>query len=251
VLTQQAKQTGKRVVVIGITKDVDERLISLASEFYQISVGRINKITNTLVKRDARDTVIIGKVPKNTLLKPMLLDTGAIKILNRLKDKGDHSIFKAISEQLESSGINLLDQRLYLKELLPKKGVITKQKPSKAQWQDIEYAMSLAREVSALGIGQTVVVKDQMPLAVEAVEGTDETIRRGGMLCRGGAVVAKAAKPDQDFRFDVPTIGPDTMDVLAESKAAVLAIESGKAFILSLNETVQKANSAKLCLVVV
>ena len=252
ILTQEAKRMGRQVVIISITRDADERLSSLAPEFYQISVGQVKKIINTLVETDARDLVIIGKVSKSILFKPMHLDTKAIRILSKLKDKSDSSIFEAIAAEIESAGIKLVDQRTYLQKLLPQKGVMTKRKPSKDQWRDIEYGMDLARKIARLGIGQTVVVRDQIPLAIEAIEGTDEAIRRGGKLCsKGGIVVAKAVSQNQDFRFDVPAVGPDTIDTLVESGAAVLAIESEKAFLLDSEETIQKANKAKISLVVV
>lgn len=250
-LVQEAIRTGRQVLVISITKDADERLSSFTPEFYQIGIGQVRKILDTLVSKDAREIIIIGRVSKDLLFRPMHLDTKAIRILSRLKDKSDPSIFEAIAAEMESAGIKLIDQRLYLGRLLPQKGVLTKKCLSKNQWRDVEYGMDLARRVAELGVGQTVVVKDQIPLAVEAIEGTDETIRRGGKLCEIGAVVAKAARPDQDFRFDVPTIGPDTIDVLIESEAAVLAIEFGKVFLLEPEETVHKANKAKLSLVVV
>ena len=195
--------------------------------------------------------IIIGKVSKALLLNPMRLDTRAIKILSKLRNKSDSSIFGAFAEEADSAGIKLLDQRLYLGKLLPQKGVITKRRLSREQERDIEYGMELARKIAELGVGQTVVVKDQMPLAIEAIEGTDEAIRRGGKLCKDGAVVAKAARADHDFRFDVPTVGPDTIDVLIESKAAALAIESERAFLLEPEETIHKADKAKISLVVV
>jgi DUF1009 family protein len=251
ILAQEVKRAGKQVLVISITRDFDERLSSLTPEFYQIGVGRVKKIIDTLVENDAKEMVIIGRVSKDLLFKPTHLDTKAIRILSRLRDKSDSSIFEAIAAEIESAGIKLVDQRSHLGRLLPQKGVITKRKPSRDQWQDIRYGMDLARKVAELGIGQTVVVKGQMPLAVEAIEGTDEAIRRGGNLCEGGAVVAKAARPDQDFRFDVPTVGPDTVDALIESEAAALAIEFGKAFLLEPEETIHKADRANISLVVV
>ena len=251
IMAQEVTRAGKQVLIISITRDADERLKSLTPEFYQISAGQVKKIIDTLQNMDVREIAIIGKVSKDLLFKPMNLDTRAIRILSRLKDRSDSSIFKAVAEEIESAGITLIDQRLYLGRLLPKKGVITKREPSRTQWQDIEYGMDLARKVSELGIGQTVVVKDQMPLAIEAIEGTDEAIRRGGKLCGGGAVVAKAARADHDFRFDVPTVGPDTINVLMESGVASLAIESGRAFILETEETIHKADRAKISLVAV
>ncbi len=251
-LVQGIKRAGRQVLVISVAKDADERLSCLSSpEFYQIGAGQIKKIINTLVGMDAKEVVVAGGISKDVLFKPMHLDTRAIRMLSKLKNKGDPSIFEAIAAEIESSGVKLVDQRFYLSELLPQKDVITKRKPSKDQWWDIEYGMDLARKIAELGVGQTVVVKDQIPLAVEAIEGTDEAIRRGCKLCRSGAVVVKASRPDQDFRFDVPTVGPDTVDVLAESEAAVLAFESGKAFLLESEETVRKANKAKISLVVV
>jgi DUF1009 family protein len=200
---------------------------------------------------EVEEIAIIGGVSKDLLFKPMHLDTKAIRILNRLRNKSDSSIFEAVAEEMESIGIKVIDQRLYLSELLPQKGILTKRKLSADQKRDIEYGMKLARKIAELGVGQTVLVKDQIPLAIEAIEGTDEAIRRGGKLCKAGAVVAKAVSAEHDFRFDVPTIGPDTIDVLIESKAAVLAVESEKAFLLKPEDTIQKANKAKISLVVV
>ncbi len=251
ILTQEAKRAGRQVLVIGITKDVDERLSSLAWEFHQISVGQFKKLLDTLTNMNVQELVIIGKVSKDLLFKPMRLDTKAIKILSKLRNKSDSSIFEAVAEEMESTGAELMDQRFYLDKLLPQKGVITKRKLSGSQKRDVEYGMELAKKIAQLDVGQTVVVKDQIPLAIEAMEGTDETIRRGGRLCKSGAVVAKAARTDQDFRFDVPTIGPDTIDILIESKAAVLAVESQRAFLLEAEQTIRKANKAKISLVVV
>jgi DUF1009 family protein len=253
VLAQEAKYAGKQVLVISITKSVDEQLVSLSHpEFYQIGPGQVKKILNTLLKMDAQEVVIIGRVSRDILFKPLHLDIKAIKILSKLKNKNDTSIFKGIADEMESVGLNLIDQRLYLSKLLPQKGILTKREPTKSEWKDIEYGMDLARKIAQLGIGQTVIVKGQAPLAIEAVEGTDEAIRRGGKLSyKHGAVATKASSPDHDFRFDVPTIGPDTIDVIAESGLSVLAIELGKAFLLESEETIRKADKNRISLVVI
>ena len=250
ILAREAQRKGKEVLVIAITKETDERLRSLTSEFYQFGAGQLRKIINTITEMDVQEVAVIGKVSKSLLFKPTRLDSRAIMILAKLRDKSDSSIFGAFAAEIESAGPKLVDQRSYLSALLPQKGIITKHRPSKAQTRDIEYGMGLARKIAELDIGQTVVVKDQMPLAIEAMEGTDEAIRRGGRLCGGGAVVAKAARPNHDFRFDVPTVGPDTIDVLVESKAAALGIEFGNAFLLEADQTIQKADEAKISLVV-
>lgn len=251
ILAQEIKKLGKEIVCIGITKDPEENLKSLVSEFHHISIGRVKKIIKTLKESNVSETVIIGKVSKRLLFKPMQFDTSAIRILSKLKNKSDLSLFKAIADEFESNELNLIDQRTYLGCLLPSKGVLTKREPSKSEWQDIEYGMSMAKEIAKLGIGQTVVVKEQAVIAVEAIDGTDETIRRAGKLCDGGFVVTKASTPNQDFRFDVPTIGPDTIDVLIDSKASVIAIEYGKSFLIEPELSIQKANEAKIIIAVV
>jgi DUF1009 family protein len=251
ILAQEIQNAGKQAIIISVSKDADESLKSLTPDFHQLGVGQVKKIINTFLDFNVKELAIIGKVSKDTLFNPLHFDTKAIKIVSKLKDKSDSSLFSAIADEIESSGIKIIDQRQYLGKLLPEKDVLTKNKPSKSQLHDIEYGMELAKKVSELGIGQTVVVKDQIILAVEAIEGTDEAIRRGAKLCKGGAVIAKASKSDQDFRFDVPTIGPNTIDVLMESKASVLAIEYGKAFLLEREFTIHKADEAKISLIVI
>lgn len=251
ILAQEIKKSGKEIVCIAVTKDPEEKLKDLVDEFYLISVGRVKKIIKTLSNSNASEIIIIGKVSKNLLFKPMHFDASAIRIISKLKNKSDLSLFKAIADEFESNGLNLIDQRVYLGCLLPPRGVLTKHEPSKSQWQDIEYGMSLAREIAKLGIGQTIIVREQTVLAVEAIEGTDETIRRAGKLCDGGFVVTKASIPDQDFRFDVPTIGPNTIDALIESKASVIAVEYEKSFLLEPDISIQKANEAKIAIIVV
>ena len=152
VLAQEAKRAGRQVLVISVTKDTNERLSSLTPEFYQIGAGQVKKVIDTFIKNDVREIVVIGKVSKNLLFKPMHLDTKAIKILTKLKNRSDSSIFKAIAAEIESAGIRLIDQRFYLGKLLPQKGVITKRKPSKNQWRSIEYGMELARKLAELDI---------------------------------------------------------------------------------------------------
>lgn len=251
IMTEQVKKSGRQVVVISITNDADESLKDIASEFHQIGVGQVKKIINTLLNADVNEISIIGKISKNVLFNPYRFDTKAIKILSKIKDKSDSSLFSAIADEIESSGIKLIDQRLYLSNLLPKKGILTTIKPSKAQLEDVEYGMDLARKSAELGIGQTVIVKNGIVIAVEAIEGTDSAIKRAGSLCNGGMVVAKSARQNQDFRFDVPTVGPKTIDALIEANASVLAIEYQKAFLIEPELTIQKANDAKIAIVVV
>lgn len=251
ILAEEIKRLGNDLVIIGLSKDIEQELRALSPQFYLINVGQIRKIIETLSKNNVDGVIIIGKIPKSVIFRPFGFDSRALKILSRLKDKSDPSIFKAIAGEFESAGLKLLDQRTYLGKLLPSKGILTKRHPSEIEATDIEYGITIAREIARLGIGQAVAVKDRTIVAVEGIEGTDEMILRSGILCSEGITIVKTAKPDQDFRFDVPTVGPNTIDALIRSKAKTLAIECGKVFVVDLETTVSKADQAKISIAVV
>ena len=252
-LASEARQYDRQPVVICVANDYSPNLPQVASEFYQFHVGQLKKIIKTLRDAAIQELVLIGKVHKDVLLKPIWLDSLSRKILVKIRNerKSDHSILTVLVEELESMGFIVMDQRCFLSSLLFKAGVFTKRKPSKSEWQDIYYGIDLARKVAGLDIGQTVVVKNQMPLAIEAIDGTDETIRRGGQLGGGGVVVAKAASVDHDFRFDVPTIGPSTLEVMKQSSATVLALDAERTFLLHSENVIKEADEHEISIVAV
>ena len=155
----------------------------------------------------------------------------------------------AIVKELEDEGIEVMDQTLLIKPLLPPPGVLTKRKPTEAELADMEFGFEMAKAIGGLDIGQTVVVKNRAVMAVEAIEGTDACIRRGGQLGRGGVTVAKSAKPKQDMRFDVPSIGPDTIDSMIEAGAVALVIEAGCTLVVDREGMVAKADQNKISIV--
>jgi DUF1009 family protein len=163
--------------------------------------------------------------------------------------KKDDSILRAVAEELETEGITVRSSTLYLDDLLASAGVMTRRKPSKDEWKDITFGWHLAKEIGRLDIGQTVVVKDLAVLAVEAIEGTDEAIRRGGSLCREGAVVVKICKPQQDLRFDLPATGIRTISTMREVKAACLAVEAGKTIMMQKEALIAQAEEAGIAIV--
>ena len=165
--------------------------------------------------------------------------------------KKDDSILRAVAAELESEGITVRESTLYLDNLLAPAGVLTRKKPSKDEQKDIEFGWETAKEIGRLDIGQTVVVKNQAVLAVEAIEGTDEAIRRGGRLCGQGAVVVKICKPHQDLRFDLPAVGMQTIDTMREVKASCLAIEAGKTIIFDREAVMEAANQAGITVVAI
>jgi DUF1009 family protein len=163
--------------------------------------------------------------------------------------KKDDTILRGLARELEAEGITVRESTLYLDNILAPAGVLTKKEPSKDDWKDIDFGWQMAKEIGKLDIGQTVVVKDQAILAVEAIEGTDEAIRRGGRLCREGAVVVKTCKPQQDLRFDLPAVGTQTIATMEEVKASCLAVEAGKTIILDRDAVITAANKAKISIV--
>ena len=177
--------------------------------------------------------VFAGKVRKLHLFRNFRPDFTAIKTLAKMPDRKDDTLMNAIANELIKAGIKVLPQTEFAGEMLAGEGLLIGPKPAKASFQDMDFGYVQARGIAALDIGQTIVVQDGAVLAVEAIEGTDEAIARGGAMGNGKAVVVKVAKPVQDLRFDVPAIGPDTLEIMHTSGCKVLAIEAGKTLILS------------------
>lgn len=248
-LAQSASEQGRMPIVIQITQPASEHLESIASETYSFGIGQVQKITRTLLDSGVRELAIIGKIDTGILFRPFLVDPTAVKILARNRNKGTRAIVAAVIEHFESKGISVVKQHQFLSRLMPKEGVLTKRQPTQTQWADVKYGMQLARQVADLGIGQTVVVKNMMAVAIEAIEGTDEAIKRGGMLGGKGVVVAKAAATDHDFRVDVPTIGDQTLKTLQAVGGSVLAVEAGRTFVVNQTDLYEQADQWKIPIV--
>jgi DUF1009 family protein len=171
--------------------------------------------------------------------------------LAKVRSRDDDRLLRGIAEELEGEGIRILESSLFLSRIIPREGVLTRRAPTTEQWMDVRFGFGVAKEVGRLGVGQTVVVKNQIVLAVEAVEGTDAAIRRGGDLGKEGFVVVKVSKPGQDLRFDVPAVGADTVRILDETHGAVLAVEAGKTLLLETAEMLREADQRGIAVVAV
>ena len=252
VLLARAAITHKRQpIIIQITKSDEQRFAGITSETYTYGVGQIQKIARTLLNSGVQEVVIIGKVEKNILLRPFQIDTTTIKILVQNRREKPSAIVNAALNYLESAGLTILPQDRYLYDLLPQPGVLTKQQPTATQEADIELGITTARQIANMDIGQTVVVKNQIVLAIEAIEGTDATIERGGNLGKKGVVAAKAAAENHDFRIDVPTVGMQTLAMLHQVKASVLAVEARRTFVMDAEALIQQADRWKMVIVAV
>ena len=186
---------------------------------------------------------IVGKVTKKVFFKDLPFDLKSLSVLRKMVNKNDHEIFSVIAKEIENLGIEIFSQTRFLKSLLADEGVLSRKKPDKKQMSDIEHGLSMASGLSELDIGQTVVVSNGVVWAVEAMEGTDETIERAGRLMNNReCVVCKSSRRNQDFRFDIPTVGIQTLETMKKNNAKVLAVEAGRTLIVSKKEFIQRAN---------
>lgn len=193
---------------------------------------------------------MLGKINKELVYAHRELpDFRVLKIFTRLKNFSDDTLTLALVEELAAEGISVLDQTELLRPLMPQPGVLSRREPTDSELADMRFGLKMAKQIGGLDIGQTVVVKNRAIMAVEAIEGTDACIRRGGQLGRGGVTVAKSAKPKQDMRFDVPSIGPDTIDSMIEAGAVALVIEAGCTLVVDREGMVAKADQNKISIV--
>jgi len=246
---QEAKRQEQEVTILAVTAQYAEELSQVADKFYQTSVGQLEEIITILKKEGIAQVVLAGKVTKEVLFTDLVLDKRAQNLLLSLKDKNDDSLLLALVGELQKEGITVLTQLAYLRYLLPVAGVLGRLEPTPEEWLDLKYGQEMAKKVAGLDIGQTIVVKRQAILAVEAIEGTDAAIIRGGTLGNGGSTVVKVSKPQQDLRFDIPTVGLDTLVSMVKGDCSVLAIEAGKTFLLQKEELLKKANESGIAVV--
>lgn len=248
--SREAKKQGHVVIAVAVRGETSFRLSSIVDKIFWIKVWEFKKIFEIFKKEGLEEIAMAGQIhPKHLFNKRVIENENFARILSKIKDKKADTIFGAVAQELESAGLKLVDSTKFLKEYLPKKGVLTRHQPTFKQWEDIYFGMEAAKYIAAFDIGQTVVVKDKAVVAVEALEGTDATIRRGGMISRGGAVVVKVSKPKQDMRFDIPVVGLRTIKTLIRSKAFCLAIEAEKTLFLDRDITLRFANSNDICIV--
>lgn len=248
---RQARNGGgggaRRVVAVAFEGETDPAVASLVDEVVWVKVGQLSKMIAAFTDRNVRQCVMLGQIaPKN--LYDVRPDLRAMGVLFKLKERNAHTIFGAIANELKKDGVELIEATPWLRPLMPGAGFRLGRKLSEEQRADVEFGFAIAKEVSRLEIGQTVVVKEGTVLAVEGFEGTDKCLARGGELAgkNGGAVAVKVAKVSHDMRFDVPCLGPQTLETCARSGVAVLAFEAGKSLLLEQETCADLAERHKL-----
>jgi DUF1009 family protein len=250
IIARDAKARGYRVITAAIEPLASPDLEKISDSFRWINAGKLGSLIDYLKSEGVSEAVMAGKVPKALLFKTKIMpDMRAVKLLFSMKDRTDDGILRALTAELQREGIRIVDAASFSPDLLMPCGVITCRRPSQEQWKDIAFGWEIAKGIGSMDIGQTVVVKGKAVMAVEAIEGTDEAILRGGSFANGGAVVVKVSKPHQDMRLDVPAIGMTTLDTMIRAHASVLALEAGKSIIIDRQQMVAKADQSGLAIV--
>jgi DUF1009 family protein len=248
VFAQQARAHGAtRLVAVAFEGETDPALASVVDEIVWLRVGQLSKMIAAFTDRGVTQCVMVGQIaPKNLFdLRP---DLRAMAVLLRLKEKNAHTIFRAISDELKKDGVELIETAPWLQSLMPSTGFRIGPAPTPQQQADADFGFRIAKEVSRLEIGQTVVVKNGTVLAVEGLEGTDRCLARGGQLAgaAGGATAVKVAKFNHDMRFDIPCIGPTTLETCSTAGISCLVVESGKTLFLELEACEAMAKKNKI-----
>jgi len=246
-----AREAGVEVIAVAHVGETEPELEGEVASCTWIRVGELGKMIRTLKQAGCERAVMAGGIKKARLFSGFRPDLRGAAFLARMRTLYDDKLLRGIADELESEGIHVISSTEYLPRLVPTPGVLSRRAPRSRERADIEYGLGVAKAIGTYEIGQTVVVKNGLVLAVEAVEGTDAAIRRGGELARGGAIVVKVSKPQQDLRFDVPAVGPETIRLMAEVGATVLAIEAGKTIVLEREKMLEAAATAGIVVVAV
>ncbi|MBF0483230.1 MAG: UDP-2,3-diacylglucosamine diphosphatase LpxI [Candidatus Omnitrophica bacterium] len=246
----KARKLGYQVVAMGVKGDTSFFLRFFVDKFKMFGVGELKKSFEFLRAQGAKEVIMAGQVDQKNLFDPSVkFDDEVQKLFKAISDRKADTIFSSIGNKLKEYDMALIEPAALMKDYLAPKGTLTKRGPTEKELVDIEFGRELAKNMGGLDVGQTVVVKEKAIVAIEAMEGTDTTILRGGKIAQRGAVVVKMSKPKQDTRFDVPVIGPRTIKNMIKSKCACLAIESGKTIIIDIGKTVKLASRVGICIV--
>jgi DUF1009 family protein len=243
------KARGDALVVAGLAGETDPEVYKLADAFAELPLGALGAMADFFLECGAAVVALAGGVSRDSVVSRYQPDAEAVKVMESLESFQTDAILRGAAAYLESRGLSLVSVADITPELLAAPGTLTRTAPSGGLLEDLRMAFRLAKELGRLDCGQTVVVSDKIAVALEGADGTDATIRRGASLCRKPVAVAKVVKPSQDYRLDLPVIGPETIEVLAEAKAGALALDAGGVIILEPERCLDLAEAAGLSVV--
>lgn len=249
IFADNARKLGYHVSAVAHEGETEPELSAHVDRIHWIKIGQLNKLIKAFKEDGVHQAVMLGGIKKTHVFTTLRPDFRTLALATRLALWKDDDILRELAKELEQEGIVICESTFGLEGILVEEGSLTARTPSEKEWEDIRYGWEVAQEIGRLDIGQCVVIKDRVVVAVEAAEGTDGAIKRGGDLAKEGAVVVKRSKPQQDLRFDLPAVGPRTIEVMASVKASVLAIEAGRTILLDREIVLEKAKSARIAIV--
>jgi len=244
-----ARDSGKESVVVGFKGETSDEVVNAADQFCWVKLGQLGKVIKYFKNNSVSEAVFLGTITKTRIFRDIFFDFRGLSLWNKIDKRHDDAILRAVASVLEEDGITIIESTRYLGKLLFPSGLLTKKKPNKKQIEDIEFGWKMAKAIGKLDIGQCVVVRDRTVLAVEGIDGTDSTILRGGNLGKEKVVVVKVHKPGQDFRFDLPATGLETIESMKKVNGAVLAVEAGKSLMFDSEEVIRQADMAGIIVV--
>ncbi len=252
VFAEAAKRQNNYLVAVAIKGETSASLARAVDKIYWIGINELNRAVEIFKAEGISRIIMAGQIRPNKLFNRKVCTNAEIKALfENIKDKKANTILGAIAEKLKESGLEVISSATFLEDLLPAKGTLTRVEPNFAEWEDIYFGWELAKRVVDLDIGQTVAVKSKAIVAVEALEGTDNLIRRAGRIAGSGSIIVKVSRPRQDLRFDIPVIGLNTIKNLIRAKARCLTIEAGKTLFLDRRASIELANKKNIAIVAV
>jgi hypothetical protein len=250
-VVEGAKKHGASLSVVAIKEETDTRIEKVAEKVIWVGIGQLGKMISFFKKEGVTKAIMAGQVKHVQIFSGALPDVRMLKMLWNLPRRNTDALIGGVADELAKDGIELIDSTYFIQDHLAREGVLTKRKPNEIEQKNIEYGLHIAHEIARLDLGQTIVVRANACVAIEAMEGTDETILRAGSLAKGKLTVVKVAKPNQDMRFDVPVVGVPTIETMIRAGATCLSITAGKTLIFEREKMLRLADDNKISVVAV
>lgn len=244
-----ARKAAASLSVIAIKEETDPRIDDVADSVQWVNIGQLGKMIDYFKKQGVEKAIMAGQVKHVQIFSGAVPDMRMLKMLWNLPKRNTDSLIGGVADEMAKEGIELIDSTYFVQDHLAASGTLTKRGPSDIERENLDYGLHVAGEIARLDLGQTIVVRAKACVAVEAMEGTDATIKRAGELANGKLTVVKVAKPDQDMRFDVPVIGVPTVQTMIDAGATCLSVTAGKTLIFDREETLTLADKNKICII--
>jgi UDP-2,3-diacylglucosamine hydrolase len=248
-VVEGARKQGANLAIAAIKEETDKRIDEVADDVQWVGIGQLGKMISFFKSRGVTKAIMAGQVKHVQIFSGSLPDVRMLKMLWNLPRRNTDALIGGVANELAGEGIELIDSTYFLQDHLASTGVLTKRKPTDIELGNIEYGLHIADEIARLDLGQTIVVRAKACVAIEAMEGTDATIRRAGDLANGKLTVVKVAKPDQDMRFDVPVVGVPTIETMIAAGATCLSITAGKTLIFDRHQMIALADKNSIAVI--